>query len=111
MNRGIFDRETKKTFNNLGKFITSTYCVRYTPDSSTVSLVSSSLTTDAVKPTALDPFPDVYIPLGVILCTYDNNWLLLVPVQTVREYWSGVRMSREWKLLMKAFGEGIREKK
>lgn len=33
------------------------------PDSSTISLVSGSLETYTVKPTADDPLPEVYIPL------------------------------------------------
>lgn len=33
------------------------------PDSKIVSLVSMSFVTYAVRPTAEDPFPEVYIPL------------------------------------------------
>jgi len=33
------------------------------PDSRTISLVSGSLETYTVRPTADEPFPDVYIPL------------------------------------------------
>ena len=40
------------------------------PLSNTNSLVSGSLVTYTVRPTADDPFPDVNIPLGAILCTY-----------------------------------------
>ena len=43
------------------------------PDSRTNSLVSGSLWTEAVRPTAEEPFPDVYTPLGAILCTYDSS--------------------------------------
>ncbi|KAL7442925.1 hypothetical protein ACHAXM_008615 [Skeletonema potamos] len=39
------------------------------PDSITSSRVSGSRTTDAVRPTADDPFPDVYTPLGDSLWT------------------------------------------
>ena len=87
--------------------------VLYIPDSSTVSLVSSSLTTDAVKPTALDPFPDVYIPLGVILCTYDNNWLLLVPIYALWERIVGdiVRVRGRKKKLEEAEGEERRKRR
>mmetsp|Transcript_27161 Transcript_27161/g.58201 ORF Transcript_27161/g.58201 Transcript_27161/m.58201 type:complete len:257 (-) Transcript_27161:3855-4625(-) len=49
------------------------------PDSMTNSLVSGSLTTDAVKPTADDPFPEVYTPLGDSLWTYPNSCDLDVP--------------------------------
>ncbi len=40
------------------------------PLSSTSSLVSGSLVMYTVRPTAELPFPEVYIPLGAILCTY-----------------------------------------
>ena len=40
---------------------------------STSCLVSGSLVTYAVKPTALDPFPEVYWPRGIRLCTYWNE--------------------------------------
>lgn len=43
------------------------------PDSNITSLVSGSLDILAVKPTADDPLPDVYIDLGATLCEYCNN--------------------------------------
>lgn len=39
----------------------------------TSCLVSGSLVTYAVRPTALDPFPEVYWPRGIRLCTYWNG--------------------------------------
>ncbi len=41
--------------------------------------VSGSFITYAVRPTALDPFPDVYWPRGTRLYTYWSSWDLLVP--------------------------------
>jgi len=40
------------------------------PLSNTISLVSGSFVMYTVRPTAELPFPEVYIPLGAILCTY-----------------------------------------
>jgi len=40
------------------------------PLSRTISFVSGSLVTYTVKPTADDPLPEVYTPLGAILWTY-----------------------------------------
>ena len=41
--------------------------------------VAGSLMTDAVKPAALEPFPDVYTPIGETFSTNFNNWDLAVP--------------------------------
>lgn len=46
---------------------------------STSCLVSGSFVMYAVRPTALEPFPDVYWPLGTRLCTYCKSCDLLVP--------------------------------
>mmetsp|Transcript_13665 Transcript_13665/g.57836 ORF Transcript_13665/g.57836 Transcript_13665/m.57836 type:complete len:221 (+) Transcript_13665:706-1368(+) len=43
------------------------------PDSSTMSFVSGSLCTYAVRPTADEPLPDVYIPRGATLLTYVSS--------------------------------------
>src|SRR5690242_12069410 len=40
------------------------------PDSRTSWRVSGSRVTYAVRPTADEPFPEVYTPRGAILCTY-----------------------------------------
>ena len=40
------------------------------PLSNMISLVSGSFVMYTVRPTADEPLPDVYIPLGAILCTY-----------------------------------------
>ncbi len=49
---------------------TACTCNPLTHVCSTSCLVSGSLVTYAVKPTALDPLPDVYWPLGIRLWTY-----------------------------------------
>ena len=43
------------------------------PDSSTISLDSGSRVTYAVRPTADEPRPDVYMPRGAMRCTYVSN--------------------------------------
>jgi hypothetical protein len=48
------------------------------PLSNTISLVSGSLVTYTVRPTADEPFPDVKIPLGAILWTYCKSYDLAV---------------------------------
>ena len=48
------------------------------PDSSIISLVSWSFVIYAVKPTAEEPFPDVYILLDDIWFTNFKNWDLEV---------------------------------
>mmetsp|Transcript_45259 Transcript_45259/g.96293 ORF Transcript_45259/g.96293 Transcript_45259/m.96293 type:complete len:215 (-) Transcript_45259:1187-1831(-) len=54
------------------------------PLSMTSSLVSGSLATDAVSPTADEPFPEVYTPLGDSLWTYPRSWDLDVPGSPTR---------------------------
>mmetsp|Transcript_27946 Transcript_27946/g.41204 ORF Transcript_27946/g.41204 Transcript_27946/m.41204 type:complete len:236 (-) Transcript_27946:1951-2658(-) len=49
------------------------------PDSNTKSRVSGSRTIEAVRPTADDPFPEVYTPRGESLCTYPKSCDLDVP--------------------------------
>ena len=55
------------------------------PDSNTSSRVSGSRTTDAVSPTADDPFPEVYTPRGDSLWTYPKSWDLDVPGSVCEE--------------------------
>ncbi len=47
--------------------------------------VYGSFLTLAVKPTALDPFPLVYIPLGDILWTCWINWDLAVEGSPIKQ--------------------------
>ena len=62
------------------------------PDSITSSRVSGSRTTDAVRPTADDPFPEVYTPLGDSLCTYPSSCDLLVPGSPTRRMFMSPRL-------------------
>jgi hypothetical protein len=48
------------------------------------TLVFHTLVTYAVNPTADEPLPEVYMPLGAILCTYCSSCDLLVPGSPTR---------------------------
>lgn len=45
----------------------------------TKPLVAGSRITEAVRPAALDPLPEVYTAIGATLWTNFNNWDLAVP--------------------------------
>ena len=49
------------------------------PDSRTMSFDSGSRVTYAVRPTAEEPLPEVYIPRGAMRWTYVNNCDLATP--------------------------------
>ena len=74
-------------------FILSNSSIQHTPSSAstrappsnTISLVTGSFITAAVRPTPDDPLPVVYWLLGASLSMNPSNWLLATPGSPIRQ--------------------------